>query len=190
MKFSNKNNKGEKSQERKMDATSGEQDAFSEESENIPEEMESEEEESAKAELKELEEKYLRLVAEFDNYRKRTAKEHNDLINRAGESVIKSLLDVMDDADRAEEQFEKSKDMAALKEGVDLIFNKLGNILKSKGLKKMKSRGEEFNPELHDAITNIPASSEEESGKVMDVVQEGYYLNDRIIRHAKVIVGK
>jgi len=140
--------------------------------------------------LKQSSDKYLRLVAEFDNFRKRTAKERNDLIKNGGQDIIKPLLDVLDDADRAEEQLAKASDVASLKEGMELIFNKLRNILAAKGLKKMDSLGELFNPELHDAITEIPAPTEEDSGKILDVIQTGYYLNDKIIRHAKVVVGK
>lgn len=149
-----------------------------------------EELEKAKNETRELSDKYLRLVAEFDNFRKRTAKERNELIKTAGEDIIKSLLDVMDDAERAEKQMEKPTDVESLKKGMELIFNKLKNVLEAKGLTKMQSKGEEFNPELHDAITEIPAPTEKESGKVLDEVQTGYYLNDKIIRHAKVVVGK
>jgi len=146
--------------------------------------------EDLKSALKESNDKYLRLVAEFDNFRKRTAKERNELIKNAGEDVIKSLLDVLDDAERAEQQLAKSNDLEALGQGVSLIFSKLRNILSAKGLSKMDSKGEEFNPELHEAITEIPAPSEEQSGKVIDEVQAGYSLNDKIIRHAKVVVGK
>lgn len=140
--------------------------------------------------LKESNDKYLRLVAEFDNFRKRNAKERNDLIKNAGEDIIKSLLDVLDDAERAEQQLAKSNDLEALNQGVSLIFSKLRNILSAKGLSKMESKGEEFNPELHEAITEIPAPTEDQSGKVIDEVQAGYCLNDKIIRHAKVVVGK
>lgn len=146
--------------------------------------------EDLKDALKESNDKYLRLVAEFDNFRKRNARERNELIKNAGEDVIKSLLDTVDDAERAEQQLEKSNDLEAFSQGVALIFAKLRNVLTAKGLKKMDSKGEDFNPELHEAITEIPASSEEQSGKVIDEVQAGYCLNDKIIRHAKVVVGK
>lgn len=146
--------------------------------------------EKAQNEIKELSDKYLRLVAEFDNFRKRSAKERNELTKNAGEDIIKSLLDVIDDAERAEQQFENSTDVASLKTGIELIFNKLKSILTAKGLSKMQSKGEVFNPELHDAITEIPTANEADSGKVIDEVQTGYYLNDKIIRHAKVVVGK
>jgi molecular chaperone GrpE len=142
------------------------------------------------ADLKEMNDKYLRLVAEFDNFRKRNAKEKIELTKSAGEEVMKALLDVVDDSDRAVQQLEVSEDVALIKEGVSLVFNKLKNTLQSKGLKAMESIGQDFDTELHEAITEIPAPKEEMKGKVIDEVQKGYYLNDKIIRHAKVIVGK
>jgi len=158
----------------------------------VPENEESTEEDAnpEAAALKEMTDKYLRLVAEFDNFKKRNARERNDLIKNAGEDVIKSLLEVLDDAERAEAQFDKANDVAALKAGLDLIFSKLKNILKNKGLKAMESKGAEFNPEWHEAITEVPVPDEAQKGKVIDEVQKGYYLNDKIIRHAKVVVGK
>lgn len=141
-------------------------------------------------ELSQMKDKYVRLVAEFDNFRKRTARERLELIKSANEDVLVSLLDVLDDVDRAEDQLKKSNDLEALREGVVLIFNKLRSSLKSQGLTAMESVNEDFNPDLHDAITEIPASSEDQVGKVMDEVKKGYYLNDKIVRHAKVVVGK
>ncbi|PSK92207.1 nucleotide exchange factor GrpE [Taibaiella chishuiensis] len=141
-------------------------------------------------ELKEANDKYLRLAAEFDNYRKRNAKERNELIKSAGEDVIKSLLDILDDSERAAQQLELSDDIKTNKEGVFLVFNKLKNVLQGRGLKAMESKEQEFNPELHEAITEIPAPTEALQGKVLDEVQKGYFLNDKIIRHAKVVVGK
>lgn len=140
--------------------------------------------------LKEVNDKYLRLVADFDNFRKRTAKERVELIKNAGEDVIKSLLDVVDDSDRAMKQLETSDDIVQIKEGITLVFNKLRNILLSKGLKEMESKGQGFDTELHEAITEIPAPTDDLKGKVLDEIQKGYYLNDKIIRHAKVVVGK
>jgi len=141
-------------------------------------------------EAAEWKDKYLRLVAEFDNFRKRNAKERLELIQTAGKDVIASLLDVVDDSERAQKQLETSNDTAAIKEGIFLVFNKLKNTLQSKGLKQMTSTGQEFNPDLHEAITEIPAPGPELKGKVVDEVQKGYYLNDKIIRFAKVVVGK
>jgi molecular chaperone GrpE len=161
------------------------------ESENNADEMTNEEPAASEMlALKEMTDRYLRLVADFDNFKKRNARERNELIKNAGEDIIKSLLEVLDDAGRAEEQFEKARDVSALKAGLDLIFGKLKTILKNKGLVTMESKGAEFNPELHEAITEIPAPAAELKGKVVDEVQKGYYLNDKIIRHAKVVVGK
>jgi molecular chaperone GrpE len=141
-------------------------------------------------ELNEMRDKYLRLVAEFDNFKKRTAKERIELMQTANKEVIISLLDVLDDSERAAKQIENASDINAVKDGVSLVFNKLKSTLQAKGLKPMESLHTEFNPDLHDAITEIPAPSEELKGKVIDDMQKGYYLNDKLIRHAKVIVGK
>lgn len=141
-------------------------------------------------EVQELKEKFLRQAAEFDNFRKRTARERVELVQTAGKDVIQSLLEVLDDCDRAEIQLKESKDVESLREGVYLVFNKLRNLLHARGLKPMESIGEEFNPDLHEAITSIPAPSEDRKGKVVDELEKGYLLNDKIIRFAKVVVGK
>ena len=135
------------------------------------------------AEVSELKDKYLRLYAEFDNYKKRTVREKLDLMKTAARDTLSSLLDVCDDFDRA-----KSTDNFS--DGVDMVYNKLYTKLGTLGLKKMESTGEAFDPELHEAITEIPAPSEDMKGKVIDTIEQGYYLNDTIIRHAKVVVGK
>ena len=149
-----------------------------------------EDEDVAAKELAEAKDKYLRLVAEFDNFKRRNARERMELIQTAGKDIIQSMLDVLDDSTRAAKQLETATDITVIKEGVMLVFNKLKNTLLQKGLKEMESQGTEFNPDLHEAITEIPAGSEDNVGKVMDVVQPGYYLNDKLIRHAKVVVGK
>lgn len=146
--------------------------------------------EKLQAEVSELKDKYLRQAAEFDNFRKRNAKERLELIQTAGKDIVTSLLDVLDDSERAQRQLETSNDLAAIKQGVGLVFNKLKNVLQSKGLKVMETVHTEFNPDLHEAITDIPAPTPELEGKVLDEVQKGYYLNDKIIRFAKVVVGK
>lgn len=133
--------------------------------------------------------KYLRLYAEFDNFRRRTTKERAELLQSAGKDVIVSLLPVLDDFDRAIRHMDNTTDVNAVKEGVVLIQQKLKNILAQKGLKEMQSIGTEFDPELHEAITNVPAPSEEQKGKVIDEVEKGYYLNDKVARFAKVVVG-
>ena len=141
-------------------------------------------------ELDEMRDKYLRLVAEFDNFKKRNAKERIELMQTANKEVIIALLDVLDDSDRAAKQLESTTDINAIKEGVNLVFNKLRSTLQAKGLKPMENLHAEFNPDLHDAITEIPAPTEELKGKVLDELQKGYLLNDKLIRHARVVVGK
>ena len=143
-----------------------------------------------KAEVQEQKDKYLRLFAEFDNFKRRTAKERIELTQTAGKEVITSMLDVLDDCDRAEKQLQTTTDIAQIKEGVQLVFNKLRTTLQNKGLKSMESINTEFDVEKHEAITEIPAPTPDLKGKVVDEVTKGYYLNDKLIRFAKVIVGK
>ncbi len=138
----------------------------------------------------ELNDKFLRLYSEFDNYRKRTNKEKLELISTASSGVIKDLVAVLDDFERAISNNENVEDTAALKEGFNLIHNKLKGILETKGLKPMISKGEVFDSELHEAIANIPAPSEELKGKIVDDVEKGYYIHDKVIRYAKVVVGQ
>jgi molecular chaperone GrpE len=146
--------------------------------------------EKLKAELNDAKDKNLRLVAEFDNFRKRNAKERVELAMTAGKEIIQSMLVVVDDTERAEKQLETVTDLNILKEGISLVFNKLKTTLLNKGLKAMESIGQPFNADLHEAITEIPAPNEAMVGKVIDEVEKGYYLNDKLIRHAKVVVGK
>jgi molecular chaperone GrpE len=147
-------------------------------------------EEKIKAELDEIKDKFIRKVAEFDNYKRRSAKERIELIQTAGRDVITDMLDVLDDCDRAQKQLDSSGDPEAIKEGVMLVFNKLRNTLQSRGVKPMETKNHEFNPDLHDAVSEITVPTEELKGKIVDEVMKGYYLNDKIIRHAKVVVGK
>lgn len=146
--------------------------------------------EKLRAELAEAQDKYLRKAAEFENFRKRSIKEKMELIQTAGKDVIIDLLEILDDCDRAQKQLETTAGADELKEGVLLVFNKLRNMLQARGLKAMESLNQEFNPDLHEAISEIAAPDEESKGKVVDEVTKGYYLNDKIIRHAKVVVGK
>jgi len=146
--------------------------------------------EKLKEELQSQKEKYLRLFAEFDNFRKRSAKESLELRQTAGKEVIVSLLDVLDDCDRAEKQLQNSENIGQVKEGIQLVFSKLRSILQGRGLKAMESIHSDFDVEKHEAITEIPVQDESLKGKVIDEVQKGYYLNDKIIRFAKVVVGK
>lgn len=146
--------------------------------------------EKLETELREQKDKYLRLFAEFDNYRRRTAKENIELRQTAGKEIIVSLLDVLDDCDRAEKQMENDTDIQHVKEGAMLIFNKLRKTLQNKGLKEMNSTNTKFDVEKHEAITEIPVQKEKQRGTVVDEIDKGYYLNDKLIRFAKVVVGK
>jgi len=146
--------------------------------------------EKLQEELAEQKDKYLRLFAEFDNAKRRNAKERIELIQTAGREVISSLLDVLDDCDRAEKVINSSEDVALIKDGVQLVFNKLRTTLQAKGLKAMETISTEFDADKHEAITEIPAPTADLQGKVVDEVTKGYYLGDKIIRFAKVVVGK
>lgn len=145
--------------------------------------------ENLKAQIATLNDRLLRQAAEFDNFKRRNARERIELIQTAGKDVIVTLLDVLDDSERAQLQMEKTDDVQHIKEGVQLVFNKLRNTLAAKGLKPMETKGTAFNADIHEAITEVDAG-EELHGKVVDEIQKGYYLNDKIIRFAKVVVGK
>ena len=147
-----------------------------------------EETENLRAQLDEQKDKYLRQAAEFDNFRRRTAKERIELIQTAGKDILSSLLEVLDDADRAEQQLELATDLDQIKEGTKLVFNKLRSTLQQKGLKALDSLGSDFDAEQHEAITQINAGPEN-SGKVVDELQKGYSVGDKIIRFPKVVVG-
>jgi len=138
----------------------------------------------------ELNDKFVRLYAEFDNFRRRTNKEKVDLISSASASILKDLVPILDDFERAIENNEKSEDIEAVKEGVKLVAHKFKSLLESKGLKQMVAKGEPFDSEYHEAIANIPAPEESLKGKVVDDVEKGYLLNEKVIRFAKVVVGQ
>ncbi len=146
-------------------------------------------EEKLQAEVQQLNDKYLRLYAEFDNYKRRTQKERVELLQTAGKDVIVSLLPVLDDFDRALKAMENATEVAPVKEGIVLVSNKLKNTLAQKGLKDVESINQPFDTDFHEAITNIPAPTDELKGKVIDEVEKGYTLNDNVIRFAKVVVG-
>ncbi|MCF8298318.1 MAG: nucleotide exchange factor GrpE [Saprospiraceae bacterium] len=139
--------------------------------------------------LEELNDKFLRLYSEFDNYRKRTIKEKSDLYKTASSDLILALLPVLDDFKRANKAFEESDDINAIKEGIELIFNKFKNTLNQKGVKEMETIGEVFDTEFHEAITQIDAS-EDMKGKIVDEVEKGYFLGEKVLRYAKVVIGK
>ncbi|MFI5221003.1 MAG: nucleotide exchange factor GrpE [Bacteroidia bacterium] len=142
------------------------------------------------AEFKSVEDKYLRLYAEFDNYKRRTAAERVEFFKYANQEMLVAMLPVLDDIERAMRSMQTLTDINALKEGTELVNTKLKNILTQKGLKPMDCMGKDFDPEFHEAITKIPAPSEELKGKVVDVVENGYFLNDKVVRFAKVVVGE
>ena len=144
---------------------------------------------AAETKVAELQDKYLRQVAEFDNYRKRTIKEKAELILNGAEKTITAILPILDDMDRALKNMDKREDVAAVKEGVDLIFQKFVKILGEQGVKKIETENADFNTDLHEAIAQVPAPSDEMKGKIIDCVKTGYTLNEKVIRHSQVAVG-
>ncbi len=159
------------------EAKNGEEGAYNEESAGL------------RQQLDEVRDKYMRMYAEFENYKKRSIREKLDWMKTASQDTMAALLPVLDDFDRAK-KFADEKSETGWSEGVELVYQKLYNTLKQKGLEAMQSNGEVFDPELHEAITEIPAPTEDLKGKVVDTIEKGYRLNDKIIRHAKVVVGK
>ncbi len=143
-----------------------------------------------KAELEESKDKYLRLYSEFENFRRRTAKEKLEMVGSANEGLIQMLLPILDDFERADKSFNDSADIQSVKEGVDLIFNKFKSVLEQKGVKEVEAdKGSDFDLELHEAITQIPAPEDDLKGKIVDVIEKGYKLNDKVVRFAKVVTG-
>jgi len=149
-----------------------------------------EELEKTKIELLELKDKHIRLQAEFDNYRKRTLKERMELLKTASEGLLVSILPVIDDFDRAMQMLDIVEEEGHVRDGVKLIYAKFQEFLKQNGVKEIEAKGQDFDTDLHEAITKIPAPSEELKGKNVDVVQKGYYLNDKVIRFSKVVIGE
>ena len=156
---------------------------------NQTDDVEVSETERLKAEVTQLNDKYLRLYAEFDNYKRRTTNERRELLQTAGKDVIASLLPILDDFERAAKAMENTTEVKAVKEGVELVHHKLTALLAQKGLKAMPSIGQPFDADIHEAITSIPAPTPDLKGKIVDEVEKGYMLNDKVIRFAKVIVG-
>lgn len=144
----------------------------------------------AQAEIQSLRDQYLRKVAEFENYRKRTSQEKVELIRNGGENVIKEMLPVLDDFDRAWENIDKTENLETLKEGVSLIIKKLRDTLAAQGLKAIETKDQDFNTDFHEAIALVPVDEDAKKGKVIDCVSTGYMLNDKVIRYAKVAVGQ
>lgn len=191
-----KNNEEEllKAAQNEAEATAGQeqenQETKQEESPANEAEKQEQELEKAHAALEEQKDKYLRLSAEFDNYRKRTMKEKAELILNGGEKTITSILPIVDDFERALKNMETATDVAAIREGVELIYNKFMSVLGQNGVKVIETKEQALNTDFHEAIAVIPAPQEELKGKILDCVQTGYTLNDKVIRHAKVVVGE
>ncbi|OFX60318.1 MAG: nucleotide exchange factor GrpE [Bacteroidetes bacterium GWA2_30_7] len=154
----------------------------------INEEIEAENEKDLK--INELQDKYLRLSAEFDNFRRRSLKEKSDYFKNAEEEVLIKIIPVVDDFERALKYIDTAKDLTSIKDGIQLIYNKLKDFLNQRGVKPIESLNQEFNTDLHEALTKIPAPNDELKGKVVDEIEKGYYLNDKIIRFAKVVIGE
>ncbi|MBR3573342.1 MAG: nucleotide exchange factor GrpE [Bacteroidales bacterium] len=146
--------------------------------------------EKAKAEKAELNDRFLRLYSEFDNYKKRVSKEKLDLISTASEKVFVNLLPIIDDFERAISANEKVEDINAIKEGFNLIYNKMLQLLKRFDVEEIAAKGEEFNTDFHEAVTHFPVEKEEDKGKVIDVTEKGYKIKDKVIRYSKVVVGQ
>jgi molecular chaperone GrpE len=185
-----KNHMSNKSKAEEMDdVISQEKELDTTEQNQVNQEVEQSEEERLREDIAKEKDKFLRLFAEFENYKKRTSKERMDLFKTAGQEVIVSLLPVLDDFDRALKEIAKSEDKEIFK-GVELISGKFGETLKSKGLEELEVKaGDTFDADIHEAITQIPAPSKKMKGKVIDVIEKGFKLGDRIIRHPKVVVG-
>ena len=186
--------KEELSEETFNSADNAGQNDIAEKEGNAPVEQEANEEfdevTQLKANLAELNDKYLRLYSEFDNFKRRTSRERMELLQSASRDIILALLPVLDDFERAEKSIENAKSLEAVREGVELVHHKLKNILAQNGLQALDSVGKEFDVDFHEAITKIPAPSEEMKGKVVDEVERGYQLRDKVIRFAKVVVGE
>jgi len=168
------------------------QDVTSESEEEEKEELSSDELkiEELTGKLSDLNDKYLRLSAEYDNYRKRTLKERMELTKSAGESLLRALLPVVDDFDRAVSHLNDASDLDAVKKGIDLIYTKFQEFLKQNGVKEIDAKEKDVDTDLHEAITKIPAPTEEMKGKVIDCIEKGYMLNDKVMRFSKVVVGE
>ncbi|WP_430815727.1 nucleotide exchange factor GrpE [Carboxylicivirga sp. RSCT41] len=196
-----KSSKKEKAKEKAMDAQAAEeinemneeQTAAENEETNgeVKEEVPEQTEEATSADkLSEINDKYLRLSAEYDNYRRRTLKEKMELTKTAGESILLALLPVIDDLDRAMAHMNDAKDVEALKEGMKLIHTKFNDFLGQQGMKEIEAKDKEFDTDLHEAVTKIPAPSEEMKGKVIDCIEKGYTLHEKVVRFSKVVVGE
>lgn len=177
-------------QESTEQENAGEENVEPENTELTNEERVQKELDEANEKIAMLEDRYLRQIAEFDNYRKRTMKEKAELIKNGGERTIEAILPVLDDFERALDNMAKDENAAEAMKGVELIYNKFIGILKQNGLQKIETEGADFDTDYHEAIAMVPAFEESQKGKVLDCIQSGYMLNDKVIRHAKVAVGE
>ena len=189
-KFKRKMSKQDKEAKSKEEAPEVQEEQMVSEETTEEQKTEQSKEPSFEDQLKEANDKYLRLYAEFENFRRRTAKERLDLIANAGGDILKEILPVLDDMERAIKVNQDATEAASIKEGFELVHNKLKNTLAQKGLKEMDSAEADFDTDKHEAITKIPAPTEELKGKVVDVIEKGYYLNDKVLRYAKVVIGE
>ena len=186
-------NKKEKEveKEQKENVSKKQEETVSEASENQSDTSIKEEEgQTSEDKYNDLNNRFLRLYAEFENFRKRTNKERLDIINNANADLLKDMIPVIDDFERAITNNEGSEDVVAIKEGFSLIYNKYKGILQTKGLKPMDSKGEVFDPEVHEAVANMPTEDKKLKGKIIDDVEKGYFLNEKVLRYAKVVVGQ
>jgi molecular chaperone GrpE len=188
--MSDKNNKKEQENTEVQDAAINTEENEQEQVQDNSDDSDTATQIGADAELAEMKDKYIRLMAEFENFRRRTAKERIDLSKTATQDLMGNLLPVLDDMERARQSIESAKSKEAIVEGLELVFHKLQNVTQQKGLKAMEiNAGDDFDSDLHEAVTQIPAPSEEMKGKIVDVIEKGYTLNEKVIRFAKVIIG-
>jgi molecular chaperone GrpE len=190
--MSDKNSKKEQEQEELQENTANTttEEQLNQVDETAEETTAAAQEDQTAVELAEMKDKFVRLMAEFENFRRRTAKERLELIKTAAEDVMTDLLPVLDDMDRASQSVESAKDIEAVAQGLELVFHKLKSVTVQKGLKPMDTKaGDEFDSDFHEAVTQIPAPSEELKGKIVDVIEKGYTLNEKVIRFAKVVIG-
>lgn len=188
--MSDKKDKIEEQEELNTESANVENPETEQEPELTAEEQMAKDLERTKKELEDSKKEYMFLLAEFDNFRKRTLKERGELIKNAAEKAMENLLPVIDDFERALQAVSESSDVESLREGVELIYNKFMKYLESNGVKPIESTGTDFNTEFHEAVTVFPAPEESMKGKVIDTVQKGYMINDKVLRHSKVVVGQ
>lgn len=178
-------NQGEMSSGELIDSGPGDSDSAKQTSDKVILEVKAVEEK-----LAEMQDRYIRLSAEFDNYRKRTLREKMEMSKYAGENILLSVIPIMDDFERALKHMDSSSDCTALKDGINIIYSKFSDFLKQNGIREIESLNSEFNVDLHEAVAKVPVQEEDKKGKVVDVILKGYYLQDKVLRHSKVVVGE